>query len=221
MLSNCIVLLSGGQDSTTCLAWAEKYFDNIFTISFDYGQRHKLELEMSQKISSMCDKVIEHAILPVNTFKHLGVSSLLTNQDISEPHSINKNLPSSFVPGRNYIFLGFAAAFAYKENIQNIVTGVCQTDYSGYPDCREETIKSIQNSLSLSMDYNFIIHTPLMWKTKAETVLLMKELGKLNWYRYTHTCYEGVYPPCQICPACLLRIKGFEEAGVEDPLINR
>lgn len=221
--NSCLLLLSGGQDSATCLALASDLFKKVYTISFDYGQRHYTELEHSKKLSILAE-CEAHYEVPISSFSYLanhGLSStLLSDGDISGPHEKNPELPASFVPGRNYIFLGLAGALSFQLGIKNIITGVCQTDFSGYPDCRDLSIKAIQNALSLCLDYKITIHTPLMWKTKAETVLMMKGLGKLEWYVDTMTCYEGKFPPCMKCPACKLRTKGFEESGVEDPLVR-
>ena len=197
---------------------ATKQFGEVYSVSFDYGQRHRIELQCSKGLASLAG-VVEHFEIPISSLAALEDSSLIgTSGNIKEPHRGNKDLPASFVPGRNYIFLGLAAAKAYQLGVHNIITGVCQTDFSGYPDCRDTSMKAVQEALYLCLDYPIYIHTPLMWKTKAETVLLMEELGKLDWYAHTHTCYEGKKPPCGVCPACKLRIKGFEEAGIRDPL---
>jgi len=139
-------------------------------------------------------------------------------QDLDIEYDDEKNLPTTFVPGRNILFLTIAAAYAYQKRIKHIITGVCQTDYSGYPDCRDATIKSLQATLKLGLEYDIIIHTPLMWKTKAETIKMMQKLGGLELYKYTHTCYKGERPACGECPACELRLKGFKEVGLVDPL---
>jgi 7-cyano-7-deazaguanine synthase len=155
-------------------------------------------------------------------FTNIGNSALLNNTDpINVSHPKSNQLPASFVPGRNIIFLTAAAMVAYKHNIKDIVTGVCGTDFSGYADCRDNTIKSLQVTLSLALDKEITIHTPLMWLTKAKTVLMAHDLGTDCWdaLSLSHTCYEGKRPPCQKCPACRLRAKGFEEAGYEDPIL--
>lgn len=218
-IRSALVLLSGGQDSSTCLAWACGRFNPVYTIAFDYNQRHKVELECSQKLSSLA-KAKEHFVIPVSSLSYLGGSALVQEGDISSHHCINRELPASFVPGRNYLFLGLAAAKAYQLGIKDLITGVCQEDFSGYPDCRDTTIKSIQVALNFALDYSLYIHTPLMWKTKAETVLMMMDMHCLGWYKHTHTCYEGQRPPCGQCPACKIRAKGFEEAGFADPLLQ-
>jgi 7-cyano-7-deazaguanine synthase len=212
-----LVLLSGGQDSTTCLYWAKAYFGAVEAVSFDYGQRHQVELEAAKKICAHAG--VPHTIIPVNSLRALGGAALTDERiEIKVPP---EGLPTTFVPGRNILFLTLAAALAYQKGIQHIVTGVCQTDYSGYPDCRSEAIAAIQLAISLGMGRIFYIHTPLMWLTKAETARLAQEVGALEALSYSHTCYRGVYPPCGECPACQLRAKGFQEAGIPDPILSR
>jgi len=218
-----LVVLSGGQDSTTCLYWAISEFggnEYLETITFDYGQRHRIELESAQKVAEIAG--VPNTIIPINTFNELGASSL-TDKSIEVKGELNpvNNLPNSFVPGRNLIFLTFAAAFAYKKGINHIVTGVTQTDYSGYPDCRFNTIQALNVSINLGMESDFIIHTPLMFKTKAETIKLAQECGAMEVLAWSHTCYNGQYPPCGKCPSCIIREKGFEEAGIKDPIYTR
>ena len=210
---NALVLHSGGQDSTTCLVWAIKKFKKTEIISFDYGQRHKKELDAAKKIAKILK--IPHKTIKLPIIKELTKNSL-TNPEI-EIRKPKNGLPSTFVDGRNQMFLTVAAIYAKQKGIPNLVTGVCQTDYSGYPDCREEFIKSLEKTLKLAMEFPFKIHTPLMKMTKADSVKLMKKLGGLDLLKYTHTCYEGVRPACGKCPACKLRLKGFKEAGVVDP----
>lgn len=212
---SALVLLSGGQDSTTCLAWALTRFNHVETISFDYGQRHKIELHAAAKIAKKLG--LQHKILKINIFKELGKNALTHDIPIKVDPT-GKKLPTTFVPGRNIIFLTAATAYAYQKNIHHLVTGVCQTDYSGYPDCRNQTIKALEKTLAYGMEYDLTIHTPLMFLTKAETVLQMKELGCFDLLKESHTCYEGKKPACGRCPACELRIKGFQEAGIMDPL---
>lgn len=217
--NDCIVLLSGGQDSATCLAWSLGQFNTIYTISFDYGQRHRAELECSKKLSKLagCKK---HYEVPISSLPFLGGSALLSKGDISAHHEKSDELPASFVPGRNMLFLTIAGALAFQLEVKNLITGTCQTDFSGYPDCRDQSIKAVGVALFLCLNSDITIHTPLMWKTKAETVLMMKGLEKLDWYKNTMTCYEGQNPPCGKCPACILRAKGFKEAGIIDPVIG-
>ena len=221
--SKVLVLFSGGQDSTTCLYWAIEKFgrENIETLNIEYGQRHKIEIEAAKKIAEQIAKVPYH-YFKTSILKNIGDSALFNMDDISHTHRSSVSLPASFVPGRNVFFLTIAAAFAYKYDIFNIVTGVCQTDYSGYPDCRKNTINAVQLALSLGMDKEFEIHTPLMYMTKSETVELAMEFpGCMEALSYSQTCYEGKYPPCNECPACKLRTKGFEEAGILDPIFER
>lgn len=215
-----VVLLSGGQDSATCLAYAlEVIGGEVHTLSFDYGQRHRSELKMSWRLSRLA-QAKSHMVLKVPMFSALGDSALVSDGDVNARHRGNKNLPASFVPGRNFMFLGLAAALAYKLEINQLVTGVCQTDYSGYPDCRYSSITAIEAALNACLDYPIVIHTPLMWKTKKETVELMQSLGHMGWYFYTQTCYEGHRPPCGKCSACKIRARGFKQAGFKDPLLS-
>ena len=215
-----LVLLSGGQDSTTCLYWAIDRFGrkNVATMSFDYGQRHRIELDCAKAIA--VDAGVQHTCLPIDTFRILG-GDALTEDSIAVSNDLDRGtgLPNTFVPGRNLVFLTYAAAYAWQHDIGHLVTGVAQTDYSGYPDCRDETIRSLQQTLRLGMESGVEIHTPLMQLSKKETVELVRELGALHAMALTHTCYNGERPPCGTCPACQLRAKGFAEAGVEDPLV--
>ena len=215
-----LVVLSGGQDSTTCLYWAiERFGSNcVSTLTFDYGQRHRIELECAARVAAHAG--VPNTCLPIDTFAALG-GDALTDSDIEvDPDSPASNgLPNTFVPGRNLIFLTFAAAFAYQRDIGHLVTGVAQTDYSGYPDCREATIDALQQTLRLGMESRIVIHTPLMNRSKKQTVEMIRDLGGLEAMALTHTCYNGVRPPCGECPACVLRAKGFAEAGVADPLL--
>jgi 7-cyano-7-deazaguanine synthase len=217
---NCLVLLSGGQDSATCLAWAANRFGGVFTLSFNYGQRHLDELVFAKKLSRLAG-ARDHETLDIQAFSQIGDSALLTkHENISIRHRGNKDLPASFVPGRNYILLGLAAAYAFNMRINDLVGGMCETDYSGYPDCRRESLDAVELALFRCLDYRIDIHTPLMHLSKALTVKMMGQLGKLDWYEHTQTCYEGMRPPCRNCPACDLRAKGFDEAGISDPLLK-
>jgi 7-cyano-7-deazaguanine synthase len=215
-----LVLLSGGQDSTTCLYWAIDRFgrDRVTALSFDYGQRHRIELECAAKIAATAG--VSSVCLPIDTFTALG-GDALTDRDVQVHSELDSQtgLPNTFVPGRNLIFLTYAAAYAYQHDIGHLVAGVAQTDYSGYPDCRRETLNSLQETLRLGMESDVQIHAPLMQKSKKETVELARDLGALDAMGDTHTCYNGERPPCGKCPACLLRAKGFEEAGIADPLL--
>jgi 7-cyano-7-deazaguanine synthase len=222
MSDKALVVLSGGQDSTTCLFWAIQKFGKqaVETVTFDYGQRHRIELECAAKIASKAG--VKNTLLPIDTFNVLGATALTDDQiAVQSELDAETQLPNTFVPGRNLIFLTYAAALAYKRGIKHLVTGVAQTDYSGYPDCRDETIKAITKAINLGMETEIEIHTPLMYLSKAETVRLAKEVGALEAMSDTHTCYNGQRPPCGECPACVLRAKGFEEAGIPDPLLVR
>ena len=216
-----LLVLSGGQDSTTCLYWAiDRYgVENVSAITFDYGQRHRIELECARSVAKHAG--VTQTCLPIDTFSALG-GDALTDTDISVASNVGEEtgLPNTFVPGRNLVFLTYAAAWAWPRKIRHIVTGVAQTDYSGYPDCREATMTSLQESLRLGMETDIEIHTPLMHLSKRETVELARDLGALDAMALTHTCYNGERPPCGSCAACELRAKGFAEAGIEDPLVD-
>jgi 7-cyano-7-deazaguanine synthase len=217
-----LVLLSGGQDSTTCLYWAiDRYGrDKVTSVSFDYGQKHRIELESARSIARSAD--VENVLLPIDTFAALGGDALTgTSFSLDAAADNRTDLPVTFVAGRNLIFLTYAAALAYRRGILNIVAGVAQTDYSGYPDCREETIAALQRAIQLGMEYAILIHTPLMHRSKKETVELAIELGALDAMALTHTCYNGTRPPCGRCAACELRARGFAEAGIPDPLLRK
>ena len=221
-MSQALVVLSGGQDSTTCLYWALKKFgaDQVETLTFDYGQRHRIELDCARQIAAMAG--VPNRLLPINTFNALG-GNALTDATVEVASEVNENthLPNTFVPGRNLIFLTFAAAYAYQRGIEQLITGVAQTDYSGYPDCRQNTLQALELAIRLGMDCQLTIHTPLMFLSKKETVELARSVGALETMAYTHTCYAGQQPPCGTCPACVLRAKGFAEAGIADPLLER
>lgn len=211
-----LVVLSGGQDSTTCLYWALQRFATVSAITFDYGQRHRVELDCARRIAEQAG--VGHLQVPVSSLAALGGNSL-TDASISVQTGDTEGLPNSFVPGRNLLFLTLAAAHAWQGGIRHLVTGVAQTDYSGYPDCRSETIAALQEALRLGMESDVTIHTPLMHLSKKDTVLLAKECGALDAMALTHTCYNGARPPCGECPACVLRARGFAEAGIPDPLL--
>ena len=221
-MKKSLVVLSGGQDSTTCLYWAIDRFgrDLVETVSFDYGQRHRVELDCAQKVAAIAG--VPHLVLPINTFTALG-GNALTDARIgveAEPDP-DTPLPNTFVPGRNLIFLTFAAAYAATRNIAHLVTGVAQTDYSGYPDCRQETMQALERALRLGLVAPITLHTPLMFKSKSETVVMARELGAMAALAFSHTCYNGSIPPCGGCAACRIRARGFAEAGVVDPLLQR
>ncbi|NET23776.1 MAG: 7-cyano-7-deazaguanine synthase QueC [Okeania sp. SIO1H5] len=217
-VGRALVIFSGGQDSTTCLYWALRTFGdgNVFACTFDYGQRHRIEIEAARKIARSAN--VPLTLLPIDTFRHLQQNALTGTGAFDDSINPESHLPKTFVPGRNIIFLTLAAAFAYDHQIANLVTGVAQTDYSGYPDCRQETIQSLQQTLHLAMESRFEIHTPLMNLSKAETVMLAQKLGAMEALAWSHTCYQGLRPPCGQCSACRLRAKGFEEAGIPEPL---
>lgn len=223
--NSALVLFSGGQDSATCLAWALNRFENVETLGFDYGQRHAVELScratlrkgMASTNPVWAGKLGEDHTLPLETLGAISETALTRDAAITMSAS---GLPSTFVPGRNLIFISFAAALAYRRGIKHIVTGVCETDYSGYPDCRDDTIKAMQVALNLGMESRFVLHTPLMFRDKAATWDLAEKLGGtvlVNLIlRESHSCYLGRRDiehewgyGCGTCPACELRAKGF------------
>lgn len=210
-MSSAVVVFSGGQDSTTCLCWAKRRFESVTAITFDYGQRHLAEIRQAKEISELLD-IDDHHIIDL-TFLKSYTENALTRTHIPVSSGIGNALPSTFVDGRNMMFLTMAAIYAKQINAKHIVTGVCQTDFSGYPDCRDTFIKSLNVTLNLSMDYDFIIETPLMWLNKAETWALADELGALEFIReHTVTCYEGIKGDgCGECPACVLRLRGLDQ----------
>lgn len=214
MEEQALVLLSGGQDSSTCLAWAINKWgkENVETISFSYGQRHKIELECVKKLTGTLG--IKNFVYEIGVLK--WNKNALTDTSITIANT--STVPTTFVPYRNVHFLLIASTYARSKGIKHLVTGVCETDFSGYKDCRDDFIKKFNAMINSADDYELTIHTPLMWLTKAKTVLLMKKLGMLDLYKYTHTCYEGRKLACGTCPACILRRKGFEEADIKDPL---
>ncbi|WP_268926743.1 7-cyano-7-deazaguanine synthase QueC [Neobacillus sedimentimangrovi] len=205
-----VVVFSGGQDSTTCLFWAMERFEEVIAVTFNYNQRHKLEIECAQNIAK--ELGIQHHILDMSLLNQLAPNAL-TRNDIEVKEGEDGALPSTFVPGRNLVFISFAGIFASQIGAKHIVTGVCETDFSGYPDCRDVFIKSLNVTLNLSMDQQFVIHTPLMWLNKAETWELADQLNALEFVREkTLTCYNGIMADgCGECPACLLRIRGLDQ----------
>ena len=209
MDNTAIVVFSGGQDSTTCLFWALEKFERVIAVTFDYNQRHKLEIECAKNIAK--DLGVEHHILNMDLLNQLTPNAL-TRSDIDIKNGEDGNLPSTFVEGRNMVFLTFAAILAKVKGARHIVTGVCETDFSGYPDCRDIVIKSLNVTTNLAMDYNFVIHTPLMWIDKAATWKMADKYGKLDYVRNnTLTCYNGIIGDgCGECPACILRKRGLE-----------
>ena len=223
--TRALVLFSGGQDSTTCLAWALQRFAEVETVGFDYGQRHAVELECRGRIRDTLQRTgsigegrlgPDH-LLPLDVLGTISDTALTRDVEIATAES---GLPTTFVPGRNLIFLGLAAALAYRRGCRHIVLGVCETDYSGYPDCRDDTIKAMQVALNLGLETRLVLHTPLMWRDKAATFALAEELGGDQLLRLvveeTHTCYLGDRTHrhdwgygCGTCPACQLRADGF------------
>ncbi|MFY0545979.1 7-cyano-7-deazaguanine synthase QueC [Brevibacillus sp. H7] len=203
-----VVVFSGGQDSTTCLFWALKQFAEVEAVTFDYGQRHKLEIECAKQIAEEIG--VHHTILDMSLLNQLAPNAL-TRSDIAIDQK-DGELPTTFVDGRNLLFLSFAAVHAKQRGAHHLVTGVCETDFSGYPDCRDVFVKSLNVTLNLAMDFPFVIHTPLMWLNKAETWKLADELGAFDYIREkTLTCYNGIKGDgCGTCPACKLRAAGLE-----------
>ena len=227
MSDGALVLFSGGQDSATCLAWALERFSHVETMGFDYGQRHKVELEcraafrndIATRFPHWAPKLGEDHTLKLDALAAVSDTALTRQTEIAMQEN---GLPNTFVPGRNLIFLTFAAALAYRRGLRHIVTGVCETDFSGYPDCRDDTIKALQVALNLGMEQRFVLHTPLMWIDKAATWRLAERLGGTALVdaitEDTHTCYLGDrthrHPwgyGCGTCPACELRAKGYRE----------
>lgn len=205
-----VVVFSGGQDSTTCLFWAMERFEEVEAVTFDYNQRHSLEIECARKITKELN--IPHHILDMSLLNQLAPNAL-TRSDIAVVDGEEGELPSTFVPGRNLLFMSFAGVLASQIGAKHIITGVCETDFSGYPDCRDVFIKSLNVTLNLSMDQSFVIDTPLMWLNKEETWELADNLGGFDFVREkTLTCYNGIIADgCGECPACKLRKKGLDD----------
>ena len=227
MSKKALVLFSGGQDSTTCLAWALSKYDHVETVGFNYGQRHAVELEcripIRDEIKSLfqdwSSKLGDDHMIDLSALGELSDTSLTRDAEITFERS---GLPSTFVPGRNIIFLTFAAALAYRRDIEVIVGGMCETDFSGYPDCRDDAIKALQVALNIGMDKRYNLETPLMWLNKAKSWSLAYQLGGnllVELIRtQTHTCYIGDHNTfhdwgygCGECPACVLRKNGYEK----------
>ena len=222
-----LVLFSGGQDSATCLAWALKQFDRVETIGFDYGQRHRVELECRQVVR---EKIVsiqpdwgarlgqDHCV-DMNVLGDIGGTAMTKDVEIAFDES---GLPNTFVPARNLVFFNFAAAIAYRRGSKHLIGGMCETDYSGYPDCRDDTLKSLQATLNLGMESRFVLHTPLMWIDKERTWEMAQQLGGDKLVQLiideTHTCYLGDRRlrhawgfGCGKCPACELRSAGYDK----------
>jgi 7-cyano-7-deazaguanine synthase len=226
MSTSALVLFSGGQDSATCLAWALDRYGAVETVGFDYGQRHRIELECRESFLSELrrqfprwgSKLGEDHILDLGLLGRISNTALTSEKQIEFEKS---GLPNTFVPGRNLMFFTLAAAVAYRRGHKVLVGGMCETDYSGYPDCRDDTLKALQVALNLGLDARFVIETPLMWVDKAGTWALARQLGGDALVRLvrdeTHTCYMGDRQTrhdwgygCGVCPACELRRKGYE-----------
>lgn len=226
MSATALVLFSGGQDSTTCLAWALDRFERVETVGFDYGQRHRIELECRDTLRDQmralnplwADRLGDDHMISLAALGEISDTALTSDMQIDMAAS---GLPNTFVPGRNLIFLTFAAALAYRRGLKHIVGGMCETDYSGYPDCRDDTIKALQVALNIGMEKRFVLDTPLMWIDKAQTWQLAKDLGGQALVdvivKDSHTCYLGERGGlhewgygCGVCPACELRAKGYE-----------
>ncbi len=226
MHTSALVLFSGGQDSTTCLAQALSRYERVETIAFDYGQRHSVELtarlevlaQLRQQFPAWAPKLGQDHVLDLAVLGQVSETSLTRETAFKMESS---GLPNTFVPGRNLLFLTLAAALAYRRDLQVMVTGVCETDFSGYPDCRDDTMKAMQLALSLGMDKRFLIDTPLMWIDKADTWRMARALGGDALVdliiEHTHTCYLGDRTHrhawgygCGTCPACELRARGYE-----------
>ena len=225
--SRALVLFSGGQDSTTCLAWALDKYARVETIGFDYGQRHRIEMdvrletlrEVRAAFPLWRDKLDEDHVVDLAVLGQISDTAL--TRDVAIAYEKN-GLPNTFVPGRNLLFLTFAAIVAYRRGLNVLVGGMCETDFSGYPDCRDNTMKAMQVALSLGLDQKLRIETPLMWIDKADTWALAESLGGATLtnlvIEHTHTCYNGVRETlhawgygCGECPACALRRAGFEK----------
>jgi len=226
MGEKAIVLFSGGQDSATCLIWALERFDLVETIAFDYRQSHVVELEVRQRFLGRLrkdfppwgDKLGEDHAVDMGLLGEISDTALTRSREIEMTQS---GLPNTFVPGRNLLFFTTAAAVAYRRDARHLVGGMCETDYSGYPDCRDDTLKALQVTLTLGMDKRFVVHTPLMWIDKAATWQLAEDLGGgalvALMTEETHSCYRGDRSRlhawgygCNDCPACALRAAGWE-----------
>lgn len=233
MNARALVLFSGGQDSATCLAWALEGFQHVETVGFSYGQRHSVELTCRDTIRASFKQVSDawEARLGDDHLVDLPALGSISDTALTREAEITlsaNGLPSTFVPGRNLVFLTFAAAIAYRRGIRHLVAGVCETDFSGYPDCRDDTIKAAQVSLNLGMDSRFVIHTPLMWINKAATWAMALKIGGPRLVEtiraQTHTCYLGDRNVmhewgfgCGQCPACRLRADGWRDYSEARP----
>lgn len=231
MTSTALVLFSGGQDSSTCLAWALDRYERVETVGFDYGQRHRIELDcrhtLRRELSAInpdwAERLGEDHTISLASLGEISKTALTSEIAIEMEDT---GLPNTFVPGRNIIFVTFAAALAYRRGLKHIVGGMCETDYSGYPDCRDDTIKALQVALNLGMEKRFVLDTPLMWLDKADTWRLAEDLGGSRLVeaivKESHTCYLGERGDlhdwgygCGTCPACDLRAKGYQRFVAE------
>ena len=208
---NALVVFSGGQDSTTCLFWAKKMFKEVEALTFVYGQKHIQEVEAARHIAEIAG--VKWDVMDVSFISKLGRNSLTDSSMEMDQEQPVGGVPNTFVPGRHLFFLSIAAVYARERGINHMVTGVGETDFSGYPDCRDAFIKSLNVTLNLAMDEQFVIHTPLMWIDKAKTWAMADELGVLDLVRKeTLTCYNGIKGDgCGHCPACKLRREGLEK----------
>ena len=211
-MSKAVIVFSGGQDSTTCLVQALAEYDEVHAITFDYGQRHSGEIERAKQLAKKF-KIASHKVMDVSLLNELAISAL-TRDSIPVSHTLMENgLPNTFVPGRNILFLTLAGIYAYQLGAKTVITGVCETDFSGYPDCRDDFVKAMNSALKLGMEYDLKIKTPLMWLNKAETWALADKYQALETVRNkTLTCYNGIVGDgCGDCPACDLRSNGLNE----------
>lgn len=222
-MSKALVIFSGGQDSTTCLYWAKQKYESVHALTFDYGQRHSIELDSARKIAEIAG--VSHEVLVLGHI-FAGLSPLTDSSRAVERYDDADQMPDgiadTFVPGRNILFLSLAANRAYVLGINTVVIGVAQQDFGGYPDCRLDFIEKMQAAVGSGLDSDFRIESPLMHLTKKQTVELAVSLpGCVEALAYSTTCYNGVVPPCGSCNSCLLRAKGFDQAGIDDPLLLR
>ncbi|TVP09995.1 7-cyano-7-deazaguanine synthase QueC [Shewanella sp. KCT] len=211
-MSKAVVVFSGGQDSTTCLIQALNQYDEVHAVTFDYGQRHSEEIATAAKLAKDL-KVASHKILDVTVLNELAISALTRDAIPVSNELMDNGLPNTFVPGRNILFLTLAGIYAYQLGAESVITGVCETDFSGYPDCRDSFIKAMQSALEQGMDRELKLVTPLMWLNKAQTWALADKYHSLELVRdQTLTCYNGIIGSgCGTCPACLLRAKGLND----------
>ena len=227
-MSKALVVLSGGQDSTTCLFWAKKHFDEVHAITFNYGQKHSKEIKSAEQVAFIAG-VESHTIVDVPDILKsrsplLDKSVTLETYDNYEEMDsiIGDRVELTFVPMRNAFFLTLAANYAVAIDCFDLVTGVCQEDNANYPDCRDTFISVQETTVNEALGItNFNIHTPLMYLSKAESIELAQKVNAIEALAFSHTCYAGEYPPCGECHACVLRAHGFKEAGIPDPLVER